>query len=719
MVRWNLVSLSNVNKVMSSFNLHRFVPFPVVLAAALAAGACGSDAASELGDELPAVSVDGVSIDVYGDSSFGQIVAQEQQGNADRAVGGFDLEAVDLPAGTGEVFRLAPRPSDSVSIDERVIALAQALGLSGEIATETDPFGGVTRRVAGEGPNAALLEVFAESAGTGGARWSYQGPAVTDVGGARELSGVSPDAAEARVGAVLAALDVAAVSYLNAVESFGDTVEVNAVFAPDGRPAFDVRWNFIVGATGEVELAQGPFDLPERVGDVTLVDLDVAASRLDVAFGPLPGNPGGLPPATTMLWPTTTGLPIPATTTLLPVPPPNSTTTLPGAVESDVVDTTTTSASPSPPDDQLAPIPSTIPAPLDDQGAFPSTTPAPFPSATPAPCDLSTCGAEEPSLPMPPEVSVPDVEIRDVASRVIVDVEQTLLAFWDSPSGPWLVPAYRFVAADGGRYEIIAVDADHVRLIGSNDPELPPAPPSTGSSEPNIPGVPDSTTTSLPDPNDAGFPQPTTTLDGVPPRTVPMPNPTLLDNNGTPVTLPVPPPVGLPVADIPDWYNDELLGALQGRSIDEAVAALEAVGWRVQLDDELSPNDTFTAEISIDRVIVVHRDGFVTDIKGPDLSGFLVDTPVTTTLSANQLVELLPVAPAGDSDESLALDNEAQLAGVLVGLPWSAAADVLAATGWSVRAFDLDGSLEREDDLRLDRINVFHRDGIVERVEIF
>ena len=81
----------------------------------------------------------------------------------------------------------------------------------------------------------------------------------------------------------------------------------------------------------------------------------------------------------------------------------------------------------------------------------------------------------------------------------------------------------------------------------------------------------------------------------------------------------------LPDATVPDAPtgaaspNDDLAeplaAAVVGVGLPEAIDRLEAAGWSVRTDDLDDPDETFTADLLLDRVTVGHRDGVVVSVR--------------------------------------------------------------------------------------------------------
>ena len=81
------------------------------------------------------------------------------------------------------------------------------------------------------------------------------------------------------------------------------------------------------------------------------------------------------------------------------------------------------------------------------------------------------------------------------------------------------------------------------------------------------------------------------------------------------ITVPEP-PVGAtdPDADALDELDElgaSIEAAVTGLGLPDAVERLEAAGWSVRTDDLDDPDETFTADLRVDRVTVRYRDGVV------------------------------------------------------------------------------------------------------------
>ena len=75
----------------------------------------------------------------------------------------------------------------------------------------------------------------------------------------------------------------------------------------------------------------------------------------------------------------------------------------------------------------------------------------------------------------------------------------------------------------------------------------------------------------------------------------------------TDVTIPAPP------SDTDDEtaVEEMLTAAVAGQALADAVDRLEGAGWTVRVDDVDDPGETFTPDLDVDRITVVHRDGVV------------------------------------------------------------------------------------------------------------
>lgn len=667
---------------------------PIAASLTLITSACGSDGETS-GATLPAPSGTGagVAIDIIDGHPLAAIIQAEQQSLDTVSDGSFDIAtSIDAPATTADAYRMDGSEGEvPEEVDRRVAALAAAFGVDGPVELlDADDADSVGRRV---GTDATGFVEVVGPAWTDGGHFYFSGspeqqagsmpcPTLPDGSCESESATGVPEStapAEAQIAAVMAAIGIEPDSYQLDAQSFGNSIEFVADFAPDGRRT-DLDWRFGVGSSGSIATADGPFSAPASVAHVPLVDLDTAIDRLHSLH---PAGSVGAVPLTVP--PFTTVADVPATTTVLGGDPSPFETT-------STTTTTTTSTTTA-----VTTIPGEAPTTPASTTVVPPVPGDPFATTTMVPQ-----GDSLPPMPMP-TVTVPDSY---PASRNVVEVRETVRLFAGSPSGPWLLPTFTFVADDGTTYDVVAVAASEFVVVSA------PVPPPT-----------------------------TTDLDA-PPQTIPQPMPTLLSSEGTPVTLPVPP--GGPGFE-PGAHADALRRILVGRPLGEAVPTLEATGWTVQLIDEGVPNVTITADLDPTRARVFHLDDIVTDVhvdRWPD--GGAVPPPATTAPVPTTTGPSAPSTrpPSSAPDGTIPLDNpvvtlpdaeEASRAGedaqasyqeriaeLVVGLDTDRAIAELEAVGWTVRIVSEDGvGNDLTDDLRFDRANLTIVDGSVAGVQLF
>jgi hypothetical protein len=73
--------------------------------------------------------------------------------------------------------------------------------------------------------------------------------------------------------------------------------------------------------------------------------------------------------------------------------------------------------------------------------------------------------------------------------------------------------------------------------------------------------------------------------------------------------------VGIDDALGDDELNEALIDSVVGARLPDAIDRLEAAGWTVRTDDIDDPDQTFTADLRLDRVTVGHRDGVVVSVR--------------------------------------------------------------------------------------------------------
>jgi hypothetical protein len=638
----------------------------VLVGAAAMLAACGSSAPDPGGEALPAPLTSSFLLDVAADTPFGQVVAAEQQGIAVERSGGFQTTDLVAPASTATIFDLnAGAALDDAVIDARAAELAAIFGVSGAVERlDAD-------RQVGDG-DGRLLVVNAPRGGDGGSFWFEGGsdlrggmlpcPTLPDGFCDGEVAISEPPAsterAEQQIADAMTVLGIEPNAYV--VERFDQatSIEFSVVFAPNGWRS-GVTWGFSVGSSGEVAAAYGAFTAPQEAVGVALVDIDTAIDRLHAGYAGF----GGIAPPTTRLADTSE----PASTPVAPAEASTTTTTttIPGSalppppVDGDLVDTTTAATTTSLGQPRVTSPPTTLPG-----------TP-PMGSRAEPPVD----GTESPWLR-------------------IDRVELGLQTFWESPSGPWLVPTFVFVADDGSEYGVVAVDASAMVLI-----------------EP-------STT----------LPPPTTMVEGYVPTPEPMP--TLLADDGTPLTIPVPPYDG---TGSTDYYNSLFADVLVGRDLASVVNTLEGSGWTVRiLDEDLDQN--VDADLRWDRANVLHRNEIVTGVyadpwvpgaadsttTGTSVSSTTTST-TTTTSEPPDAPPTTTISPAeGSLDEWLDADGRAELLrsfeSLWIGQPVDSARGALESIGYIVRVVEPDGAMTA--DLVPYRVNFGVSGGVIEWVSL-
>ena len=85
------------------------------------------------------------------------------------------------------------------------------------------------------------------------------------------------------------------------------------------------------------------------------------------------------------------------------------------------------------------------------------------------------------------------------------------------------------------------------------------------------------------------------------------------DDEGPDGTVPEPPAATTGPDDLDD-LGATIGDAVVGLELPEAIDRLEAAGWSVRTDDLDDPDETFTADLLVDRVTVRHRDGIAVSV---------------------------------------------------------------------------------------------------------
>lgn len=599
--------------------------------------ACGGTGTEQGGEQLPDPEVFTRSflLDVAADTPLGQVVAAEQQGATVERPAGFETGDLVAPASEGTVFDLDDAALDDAALDARTVALGAALGLSGDVErVEAD------RQLVG--PDGALLVVNSPRGGDGGAFWFEGGadvsagmapcPTVPDGFCERDVAAAEPPSSTER-----AEQQIAEVMDVLGVEPEAYTVErFDQAASVEFAVAFAPNGQRSSVSWGFSVGSSGAVAAASGAFTAPKPAVDVALVDIDTAIDRLHAihhGVAGIAPTTTMLAATPDAA---ASTTTLPTQP-------------------------------------TLPMPPGST-AIPTTEPA----ATP---------------PMGSREWDP-LDLAESPSRRIVSVELGLQTLWESPSGPWVVPTFVFVADDGSEYGVVAVSAALIALVS---PPTTMPPPTTLPPPTNVP--------------------PPTTAEYVP---IPEPMPTLLTDDGTPVTIPVPPQGD---TGSTDYYNQVLAEVLVGRDLASVVNTLEGTGWTVRvLDEDL--DEFVDSDLRWDRANVLHRNEIVSGVYADPWTPGAVASSTTSTSTTTTAPPGPPPAttttldPPTGSDEWLDADGLAELQRsfemLWIGQPIDSARGALESIGYIIRVVEPGGAVTL--DFQPYRVNFTVTDGVIEAV---
>ena len=428
---------------------------------------------------------------------------------------------------TGYVFDAASEPTA-----DQVAELAEAFGIAGEPERIDDGFA-ISWRVGPDDGSAPSIVLWDDAmlAWNFNAGWDErevvacagvsEPAAAPDVAGSVDAVEAQPGAAESSASADVAtpetivpeplpddcaspeppvnvpsAADAESMSidYLNAIgvdpgsvtfDTYADewsaSVTANAMF--DGVVA--QSWGFAYGENALLQYAWGNAATPEPVGPYTLVDLDTAIERLkdgSYGFGGYAGRGDIAVMSDTVTNGGATldsGSAVNEAATDEPLPPPTDAETSPGVAPA-VQDPFDEDMPVVIPEGNVGVAPGE-PIPVEPDGGIGDGAEPPEPRPLPEPMPV------EP-MPEPEEITV-----------TLVDVEPDLWWVWDVNGSAWLVPAYRFIGADGGWYTVPAVTDDFLVQAELPTPAtttpVPVEPPVTTTPGETIPTPP---TTTLP-----------------------------------------------------------------------------------------------------------------------------------------------------------------------------------------------------------------------------
>jgi hypothetical protein len=472
--------------------MERITPYSALAAAVVAAlvlAACGTD---ELGVSVPddtlasTVVDDGLRaptpITVTGEraSASGDLAAPEAASSGPSGLEPdsrfapfpFTIEYVlgdvgALPTNdTGFLFEAGATVSG-----DRVAALAAALGVVGEPVA-----GSVDRRTQWQvGPDdgsAPTLSVSSDAqltwwynSGFGGGVSTVEACTVSIDSNGNTRRGAcpeptppvgvpTPEEAEALVRGILTAAgeDVSGFTF----ESTGDVwfASVRLVGSFPGFESLDsfelpCVSEFSFGENGVLQWATGAFSEPEAVGPYPLIGIDEAFGRLQDQQGYFGGGPigGGF-----------TSVDV----GVVEIVPPGEVATNGGAVEPQPGN-----VEPVPVGDVVEPSPGLPSAPVVEPGQEPDPSDKPEPESD-RPDDV------------PVEIDVEPIFEPEIRTVTLVSVEADIWWAFDQDGSVWLLPAYRFIGDDGGRYTVPAVTDEFLIVVEPTFiDEPPPLPPDT------------------------------------------------------------------------------------------------------------------------------------------------------------------------------------------------------------------------------------------------
>jgi hypothetical protein len=449
----------------------------------------------------------------------------------------------ELPTNTtGYLF-----PAGATVEASRVAAVAAALGVSGDVVAGSSELGTIWQVGPSDGSAPSLtVGSDAQLGWWYNAAWESEGRAVEACEVSADSDGtqtddcvqqtppgiLAADEAEQRARDLLGAMgeDPAAFEY----EVFADDwfASVSATKPIDGITS-PLAWGFGFGENGVLQYASGSFAVPEAVGPYPLIGLDDAFARLQDQ-----GSYWG-------------GAPFLAETTVARV----ETAVVEPAVGGDEA-----VSSPVEP-------PPTIAVPSDDPTQVEGSVPV----------DI------EDSIPVDVGEPIPEPEPIVVT---LVGIEADVWWAWDEDGSVWLLPAYRFIGDDDGRYTVTAV-TDEFLIVVEPDPvpvlePLPVETPPTDSVPVEVPG-----STQPGSPGD---------LDTVPDQTAP----------GEP---------GDGSGGTPEPFDTSVLESSVGASLSEFTLAAESLGATVRVTERDGESLIVTADYQPNRVNVAVEGDTVTDIK--------------------------------------------------------------------------------------------------------